>query len=84
MIEPKFQKGDYIINRTNGNMGIIKNVSKKGYYQFSAYYSSMFDELKDVKNLNYDLQINYQKFYDLCTDEEKKKLDDIIKKKRSD
>lgn len=81
MVEPKFQKGDYIINRTNGNMAIVKNVSKRGYYQFSAYYSAMFDELKDVKNLNYDLQINYQKFYELCNDEEKKKLDDIIKEK---
>ena len=41
----------------------------------------MFKELKDVKNQIYDLQVNYQKFFDLCTDEEKKKLDDIIKEK---
>lgn len=81
MIEPKFQKGDYIINRTSGDMAIVKGVTKKGYYQFSEYYSKMFHELKDVKNLNYDLQINYQKFYDICTEEEKKKLDDIIKEK---
>lgn len=81
MIEPKFQKGDYIINRTSGDMAIVKGVTKRGYYQFSAYYSKMFHELKDVKNLNYDLQINYQKFYDICTEEEKKKLDDIIKEK---
>ena len=33
-----------------------------------------------VKDKNYDLQINYQKFYELCTEEEKKKLDEIIKK----
>ena len=78
MIEPKFQKGDYIINRTSGDMGIVKGVTKKGYYQFTAYYGDMFHELKDVKNQNYDLQINYQKFYDICTEEEKKKLDDII------
>jgi hypothetical protein len=41
----------------------------------------MFNELKDVKNKLYDLQVNYQKFFELCTDEEKKKLDDIIKEK---
>ena len=81
MIEPKFQKGDYIINRTSMDMGIVKGITKKGYYQFSAFYSSMFNDLKDVKNLNYDLQINYQKFYDICTEDEKKKLDDIIKEK---
>jgi hypothetical protein len=27
----------------------------------------------------HELQVNYQKFYDLCTDEEKKKIDDAIK-----
>lgn len=82
MIEPIFKKGDYIINRTSGDMAIIKGVTKRGYYQFEAYYGAMFHELHDVKNLNYDLQINYQKFYDLCTDDEKKKLDDIIKNKK--
>jgi len=81
MIEPKFQKGDYIINRISGDMGIVKGITKKGYYQFSAFLGGMFNDLKDVKNQNYDLQINYQKFYDLCTDEEKKKLDDLIKEK---
>lgn len=82
MIEPIFKKGDYIINRTSGDMAIVKGVTKRGYYQFEAYYGDMFHELHDVKNLNYDLQINYQKFYDLCTDDEKKKLDDIIKNKK--
>jgi hypothetical protein len=81
MIEPKFSSGDYIINRNSGDMAIVKGVTKKGYYQFSVYYGSMFDELKDVKNFNYDLQINYQKFYDLCTKEEKEKLDKIVKEK---
>lgn len=81
MVEPIFKKGDYIINRASGDMAIIKGVTKKNYYQFDAYYGAMFDALKDVKNLNYDLQVNYQKFYDLCTEEEKKKLDDIIKEK---
>ena len=80
MIEPKFQKGDYIINRTCGDMAIVKGITKKGYYQFEAYYGNMFKQLKDVKDKNYDLQINYQKFYDLCDENEKKKLDEIIKK----
>lgn len=82
MVEPIFKKGDYIINRTSGDMAIVKGVTKRGYYQFEAYYGSMFGDLKDVKNKNFDLQINYQKFYDLCTDDEKKKLDDIIKNKK--
>ena len=34
-----------------------------------------------VKDKSYDLQVNYQKFYDLCTDEEKKKLDEMIKER---
>lgn len=80
MIEPKFQKGDYIINRTCGDMGIVKGLTKKGYYQFEVYYGDMFKQFKDVKDKNYDLQINYQKFYDLCDENEKKKLDEIIKK----
>ena len=80
MIEPKFQKGDYIINRTCGDMGIVKGITKKGYYQFEAYYGNMFKQLKEVKDKNYDLQINYQKFYELCNENEKKKLDEIIKK----
>jgi len=81
MVEPIFKKGNYIINRASGDMAIVKGVTKKNYYQFDAYYGEMFKEFKDVKNLNYDLQVNYQKFYDLCTEEEKKKLDDIIKEK---
>jgi hypothetical protein len=80
MVEPIFKKGDYIINRNAGDMAIVKGVTKKSYYQFDAYYGGMFKELKDVKNSNYDLQVNYQKFWDFCTDDEKKKLDDIIKK----
>lgn len=79
--EPKFNKGDYIISHSSGDMGIVKGITKKGYYQFKAYYDAMFNDLKDVKNLNYDLQVNYQKFFELCTDEEKKKFDEIIKEK---
>jgi len=81
MVEPIFKPQDYIINRASGDMAIVKGVTKKNFYQFDAYYGGMFKELKDVKNSNYDLQVNYQKFYDLCTEEEKKKLDDIIKEK---
>ncbi len=81
-MEAIFKKGDYIINRTSGDMAIVKGVTKKGYYQFEAYYGNMFNQLKDVKNYNYDLQINYQKFYELCNEEEKKKLDDLIKENK--
>jgi hypothetical protein len=76
MLEPKFKEGDYIINRKSHDMAIVKCLSKKGYYQFKAFYGGMFKELKDVDA--YELQINYQKFYELCTEEEKKKLDKII------
>jgi hypothetical protein len=80
-IEPKFKPQDYIINRVSGDMGIVKGITKRGYYQFSAFRGGMFKDLKDVKNLNYDLQVHYQKFYDICTEEEKKELDDLIKEK---
>lgn len=80
MIEPKFKKGDYIINRAAGDMAIVKGVSKRNYYQFSAYYGAMFDKLTDLNKYDYELQINYQTFWDFCSDDEKKKLDEIIKK----
>ena len=38
----------------------------------------MFNELKDAKNPLNDLQINYQKFWDLCNDDEKNNLNEII------
>ena len=41
----------------------------------------MFHKFKDLKNMNYSLQVNYQKFWDLCTDEERDKLDVLIKEK---
>ena len=81
IIEPQFKKGDYIINRNSNDMGIVKGITKKGYYQFKEFCGGMFGELKGE---NYELQVNYQKFYDLCTEEEKKKLDDIIKQKKVD
>jgi hypothetical protein len=80
MIEPKFQPGDYIINRNAGDIAIVDKITKKGYYHFKVYYGNMFHELKDVKNSLNDLQINYQKFWDLCNDEEKNALNEIIKK----
>ena len=78
MIESKFKKGDYIINRKSKDMGIIKDISTKGYYQFKVFYGGMFKRLKDDE---YELQVNYQKFFDLCTNEEKENLDKIIKEK---
>ena len=81
MVEPIFKKGDYIINRNAGDMAIVDSVTAKGYYHFKVYYGDMFKKLKDVTNKRNDLQVNYQKFWDFCTEEEKKKLDDIIKEK---
>ena len=78
MIEPKFQLGDYIINRSAGDMAIVDKITKKGYYHFKVYYGNMFNELKDAKNPLNDLQINYQKFWDLCNDDEKNNLNEII------
>lgn len=82
-MEPIFQKGDYIINRDAGDIGIVKSVSKKNYYQFSEFYGGMFDELKDLSIYPYELQVNYQKFFDLCTEEERGRMDSIIAKTRS-
>lgn len=81
MVEPKFKPQDYIINRNAGDMAIVDSVTTKGYYHFKVYYGDMFKKLKDVNNKLNDLQVNYQKFWDFCTEEEKKKLDDIIKEK---
>lgn len=80
VIEPKFNKGDYIISHPSNDMAIVKGITKKGYYQFEVYYSGMYKQLKDLKNMTFELQVNYQKFFELCNDEEKKKLDEIIKK----
>ena len=79
-VEPKFKSGDYIINRTSGDMAIIDKVTSKNYYHFRAYYSAMFDNLKDVSDKNYDLQVNYQKFFELCNQKEIEKLDNILKR----
>jgi hypothetical protein len=78
-VEPIFKPGDYITNRTSGDLAIVDKVTPKNYYRFKVYYGNMFHELKDVKNKYFELQVNYQKFYDQCNEEEKKKLDEIIK-----
>lgn len=81
MIEAKFKECDCITNRNTGDLAIIDKITKKGYYHFKAYYGNMFKEFKDVKNSLYDLQMHYQKFYELCNDDEKKKLNDLINEK---
>lgn len=77
-MEPKFKENDYIINHASGDMAIIDSVTQKGYYHFKVYYSGMLEEFRDAKSKLNDLQVNYQKFWDFCTDNEKKKLDGII------
>lgn len=79
-VEPKFNSGDYIINRSSGDIGVIDKVTPRNYYHFKAYYSAMFDELKDVTNKLYDLQVDYQKFFDLCTEEEIDKMNKMLKR----
>lgn len=81
VVDCKFKKGDYIINRTCGDMAIVNGVTAKGYYTFQEYYDEMFHNLKDLKKYTYELQVNYQKFFELCNDEEKERLDDIIRKR---
>lgn len=75
MEEIKFKQGDYIINRSGGDMGVFDKLDKKGYMHFKMFYGGMLKYFKDVKT--YTLQINYQKFFDLCSEEEKNKLDKL-------
>ena len=82
MIEPKFEKDDYIINHASGDIAIVKGVTKKGYYQFKEYYNGMTNDLKDLKDYNYELQTNYQKFWEQCNDDEKRKIIDNAIKER--
>lgn len=81
VVEPKFKKGDYIINRTCGDMAIVNGVTKNNYYTFKEYYSAMFHTLKDLDRFKYELQVDYQKFFDLCKDDEKGRMDEIIAKR---
>ena len=72
----KFKKGDYIINRKTGNIGIFDKLKKRHLY-FTHYYSDMFDKISN----DHHFAIDYQDFFDICTEEEKEKMDEIIKKK---
>lgn len=78
IFEEKFKKGDYIINHTCGDIAVYDKMDKHGYIHFKYYYSNMFHHLKDVEK--YTLQVNYQKMFELCNDEEKIKFNEIIKK----
>lgn len=82
MLEEKFKKGDYIINRACGDMAVYDKVDKKGYMHFKYYYSGLFGELRDCTV--YTMQINYQKFYELCDDGEKGKMDRVIEKSQNE
>lgn len=77
-----FKKGDYIISHTSGDMAVYDKADDRGYMHFKYYYSGMFKKLKDDDECKkYSLQINYQEFYELCNEEEKKQMDEIIKEK---
>jgi len=82
MIEPKFKKDDYIINRKGKVMGIVSKLDDKGYYHFKMCYGKVFDRFYDVKTEF--LQINYQKFFDFCTDEERKTVDELLKRYKAE
>ena len=72
-MEEKFKKGDYIINRSGRQYAIYDKVDAKNYIHFKKYYCNVFNRLKDPKK--YTLQLNYQKFWDKCTEEEAQFLD---------
>ena len=81
MIEPKFKKGDYVINRFCGDIAIIKGYTKNIYYTFDAYYSGMLHKFKNVKDKNQIMMFHYQTAFDLCNEDERKELDKLIKEK---
>lgn len=78
VFEEKFKNGDYIINKKCGDMAVYDKCDSKGYMRFKHYYGKMFNVLKDCSKWN--LQVDYQKFYEICTEEEKEKMDEIIDK----
>lgn len=84
IVDPKFKNGDYIINRTCGDMAVVKGVTQKGYYTFSHYYNSMTKNMKDLVKYTYELQVNYDKFWDFCTEEEKMDLNEKIEKAKKE
>ncbi len=75
VIEEKFKKGDYIVNRSAGDMAVFDKIDKKGFMSFKIYYGSMFSH---VKSKDYTLYSYYQKFFDICNEEEKAIFDYII------
>jgi hypothetical protein len=79
VFDKNFKKGDYIINRTSGDIAILEKYDDRGYMHFKHYYGAMFDSLKDCKK--YTMHNSYQKFYDLCNEDEKKKMDGMVKEK---
>ena len=81
MIEEKFKKGDYIISHHCGDMAVYDKIDKKGYMHFKHYYNAMFHSFNNVKE--YTMHINYQKYYDLCSEAEKEALDKLIKDYKS-
>lgn len=72
-MEPRFKKGDYMINRSSGDIGIVDSI-KKNYYHFKAYYRGM---TRKVESYDVTLQVYYDQFYEPCTDDEKKIIDDL-------
>lgn len=81
MILENFKKNDYIVSPASGDMAIYDKVDKSGYMHFKEYYSNMLKSFKDVKK--YPLQINYQKFFRLCSKDEKDLLDNLLKNKNT-
>lgn len=78
-----FKKGDYIINHSSGDIAIYSKTDNRGYMHFSKYYTGMSKYLKSDNELkNYTMQINYQKFFELCNEEEKGFMDEMIKKEK--
>lgn len=78
-----FKHGDYIIGHSSGDMAVYDKTDEKGYIHFKYYYSGMFKELKsDEECKKYILHISYQKFFVLCNDKEKNKMDNLIKKRK--
>lgn len=76
--EEKFKKGDIIICHGCKDIAVYDKTDKKGYMHFKEYYDRMFDRMKDVKR--YTLQVNYQKMWNLCTQEEVQRFEDIKKR----
>lgn len=77
----KFAKGDKIVSRTSGDMGVFDKIDKKGYVHFKQYVGGMFHDMKNVKE--YTLQSNYLKLYELCSEEDEREFEKLISNGRS-